>query len=61
VFDVLDSAADLLATGKSSRRSRRTAVNLRDIDQVMDAPAVARDRAGATLNRIDGVTDRLDG
>lgn len=63
VFDVMDKAvADLAATGKRpSQVAQDSAMNLRDIDQVMTRLVSARADAGDTLNRIDGVNDRLDG
>ncbi len=63
VFDTLDKAvADLSAQGKTgSQIAQDSIMNLRNIDQGMSRLQVARSDAGVTLNRIDGVTDRLDG
>jgi flagellar hook-associated protein 3 FlgL len=61
VFDVLDKAvADLSAPGRrSSQITQSNAENLRNIDQVMSCLQSTRGAVGDTLNRIDGVTDRL--
>jgi flagellar hook-associated protein 3 FlgL len=63
VFDVMDEAiADLSSTGRrSSQVTQDSVMNLRNIDQVMTRLQSARADAGDTLNRIDGVNDRLDG
>lgn len=63
VFDTLDKAvADLSATGKrNSQITQDSTMNLRNLDQVMTRLQAARSDTGVTLNRIDGVTDRLDG
>lgn len=63
VFDVLDKAVtDLSTAGKTGPQvTQDVATNLRDIDQVMTRLQSARADAGDTLNRIDGVNDRLDG
>lgn len=63
VFDTLDKAVtDLSATGKRSWQiTQDSTMNLRNLDQVMTRLQVARSDAGVTLNRIDGVTDRLEG
>jgi flagellar hook-associated protein 3 FlgL len=63
VFDTLDKAvADLSAQGKRGSQIAQDAImNLRNIDQGMSRLTVARSDAGVTLNRIDGVNDRLDG
>jgi len=63
VFDTLDKAvADLSASGKkASQITQDSVVNLRDLDQVMTRLVTARSDVGGTLNRIDGVDDRLDG
>ncbi|HUG20908.1 flagellar hook-associated protein FlgL [Piscinibacter sp.] len=63
VFDVLDKAVAELSTGgrPASQVTQSNAENLRNIDQVMSRLQTARSDAGETLNRIDGVTDRLAG
>ena len=63
VFDVLDKAVtDLSSAGKrSSQITQDSVMNLRNIDQSMTRLVSARADAGDTLNRIDGVNDRLDG
>jgi flagellar hook-associated protein 3 FlgL len=63
VFDVLDKAVtDLSTAGKRpSQISQDSVMNLRNIDQSMTRLVSARADAGDTLNRIDGVNDRLDG
>ena len=63
VFDVLDkAAADLSAGGKrGSQIAQDGVMNLRNIDQAMTRLGTARSDVGDTLNRIDGVDDRLDG
>lgn len=63
VFDTLDKAvADLSAGGKKGSQIAQDAVmNLRNVDQVMTRLGSARSDVGDTLNRIDGVDDRLDG
>jgi flagellar hook-associated protein 3 FlgL len=63
VFDTLDKAiADLGSTGKrSSQITQDSTMNLRNLDQVMTRLQAARSDTGVTLNRIDGVNDRLDG
>jgi flagellar hook-associated protein 3 FlgL len=63
VFDVLDKAVtDLSTTGKRpSQITQDSVMNLRNIDQSMTRLVSARADAGDTLNRIDGVNDRLDG
>jgi flagellar hook-associated protein 3 FlgL len=63
VFDTLDKTiADLGATGKrSSQITQDSTMNLRNLDQVMTRLQAARSDTGVTLNRIDGVTDRLEG
>lgn len=62
VFDVLDEAVrDMASTGKTSTQVAQDGVmNLRDIDQVMTRLLSARSDVGGVLNRIDGVTERLD-
>ena len=61
VFDVLDKAVTELSTlGRSATQvAQGNAENLRNIDQVMSRLQSARAGVGETLNRIDGVTDRL--
>jgi len=63
VFDVLDKAVAELSTGgrRASQITQSNAENLRNIDQAMTRLQTARSDAGETLNRIDGVTDRLGG
>lgn len=63
VFDVLDKAvADLSTANKRGAQITQDSVmNLRNVDQVMTRLTSARADAGDTLNRIDGVNDRLDG
>jgi len=63
VFDTLDKTiVDLSAGGKrSSQITQDSTINLRNLDQVMTRLQAARSDTGVTLNRIDGVTDRLDG
>lgn len=63
VFDVLDKAVAELATAgrRAAQITQSNAENLRDVDQVMSRLQAARSDAGDTLNRIDGVTDRLSG
>jgi len=60
---VLDRSIADLSNGNSSNAqvAQDTVFNLRDIDQVMTRLTSARADAGATLNRIDGIEDRLDG
>lgn len=63
VFDMLDKAVtDLSTAGKRpSQITQDSVMNLRNIDQSMTRLQSARADAGDTLNRIDGVNDRLDG
>jgi flagellar hook-associated protein 3 FlgL len=63
VFAMMDKAVtDLSAAGKSgSQIAQDSVMNLRNIDQIMTPLQSARSGVGDTLNRIDGVTDRLDG
>jgi flagellar hook-associated protein 3 FlgL len=63
VFAVMDKAVtDLSAVGKSgSQIAQDSVMNLRNIDQIMTPLQSARSGVGDTLNRIDAVTDRLDG
>ena len=61
VFDALDQAiADLKTSGRSnSKLAQNNATDLRNIDAVFGQVSTARSQVGATLNRIDSVTDRL--
>ena len=61
VFDVLDKAInDLRAPGRSgTARAQTNSVNLSNLDQVLNQSLVGRAQIGATMNRIDGVTERL--
>jgi flagellar hook-associated protein 3 FlgL len=63
VFDMLDRAvADLSSTGKSnSQVTQDNVMNMRDLDQAVTRLQTARSEVGGILNRIDGVSDRLDG
>jgi flagellar hook-associated protein 3 FlgL len=63
VFDTLDRAVADLSTGnmKPSQLSQANVFHLRDLDQAMTRLTSARADVGGTLNRIDGVTDRLGG
>ena len=63
VFDTLDKAiADLRTPLRSGTQiAQSNADNLANLDQVMATLSGARTRVGETLNRIDGVTGRLDG
>jgi len=62
VFDTLDKAiADLKTPLRSGTQiAQSNADNLANLDQVMANISGARSRVGETLNRIDGVTGRLD-
>jgi flagellar hook-associated protein 3 FlgL len=62
VFDTLDKAiADLKTPLRSGTQiAQSNADNLANLDQVMANMSGARTRVGETLNRIDGVTGRLD-
>jgi flagellar hook-associated protein 3 FlgL len=62
VFDTLDKAiADLKTPLRSGTQiAQSNADNLANLDQVMANLSGARTRVGETLNRIDGVTGRLD-
>jgi flagellar hook-associated protein 3 FlgL len=62
VFDTLDKAiADLKTPLRSGTQiAQSNADNLANLDQVMANISGARTRVGETLNRIDGVTGRLD-
>ena len=61
VFDAVDQAiADLNTTNRSGTQNAQAAsTNLASIDSVMGQLQSARSQVGATLNRADGVTDRL--
>jgi flagellar hook-associated protein 3 FlgL len=61
VFDVLDKAVTELSTPnrRGSQITQSNAENLRNIDQVMTRLQSTRATVGDTLNRIDGVTDRI--
>ena len=61
VFDTLDKAIKDLRTPTRSGTSmaQSNAVNLSNLDQVLNQSLVGRAQVGATLNRIDGVTERL--
>jgi flagellar hook-associated protein 3 FlgL len=61
VFDALDQAvADLKTPLRSSSRiAQANSVNLANLDAVLGQIQGERGKLGATLNRIDGVTDRL--
>ena len=63
VFDTLDRAVADLSVGNqsSSQIAQGNVFHLRDLDQAMARLNGARADAGGTLNRIDGVTDRLGG
>ena len=62
VFDMLDKAAAALKTPlRTSAQIAQTSSNgLRDVDSLMGQLQSARTMAGDTLNRIDGVSSRLD-
>ena len=61
VFDTLDKAIAALKTpgrnGTQIQQSNATALN--NVDSVMGQLSSARSAVGATMNRIDSVTDRL--
>ena len=61
VFDTLDKAIrDLRTPTRSGTTVAQTnAVNLSNLDQVLNQSLVGRAQVGATMNRIDGVTERL--
>ena len=61
VFDTLDKAVTDLSTPnkRGTQITQDSIMNLRNLDQVMGRLTTARSDAGVTLNRIDGVTDRL--
>jgi flagellar hook-associated protein 3 FlgL len=62
VFDLLDRAAATLKTPfRTGVQIAQSNVNdLRDVDQVMGQLLSSRAMAGDALNRVDGVTSRLD-
>ncbi|MBI5334452.1 MAG: flagellar hook-associated protein FlgL [Burkholderiales bacterium] len=62
VFDALDAAIATLSDASAPDGQVKQAINqgLRDIDSVTNNVASARSAVGETLNRLDGVTDRLD-
>ena len=61
VFDALDKAiAELKTPNRTDTQiAQGNAANLTNIDAVMNQLSSARSQVGATLNRIDAVTDRL--
>ena len=61
VFDAIDQAiADLKAPGRSNtQNTQANAINLNNVDQVLNQVLAGRTAIGATMNRIDGVTGRL--
>ena len=61
VFDAVDQAiADLSTTNRTgTQNAQASSTNLAAIDSVMGQLQSARSQVGATLNRADGVTDRL--
>jgi len=61
VFDAVDKAvADLSATNRTGTQIAQAAsTNIATLDSVMGQLQSARSQVGATLNRADGVTDRL--
>ena len=61
VFDAVDKAiADLNSTNRTgTQNAQASSNNLAAIDSVMGQLQSARSQVGATLNRADGVTDRL--
>lgn len=61
VFKALDDAITTLNDGSAPTGKVRQAINqgLRDIDSATNNVVAARSAAGETLNRLDGVTDRL--
>ena len=63
VFDVLDRAVAELSTANRSgpQRTQDSVFQLRDLDQSMQRLSTARSEVGGVLNRIDGVTDRMEG
>jgi flagellar hook-associated protein 3 FlgL len=63
VFDALDRAVADLETPmqNNAQRSQMTSANLRNLDAVMGNLSSARAAVGETLNRVDSVTNRLEG
>lgn len=61
VFDALDQAvADLKTTGRSATQmAQSNVINLNNVDAVLNQVLSGRAQVGATMNRIDSVTDRL--
>jgi flagellar hook-associated protein 3 FlgL len=61
VFDTLDKAiAELKTPGRTGTQIAQSNVeNLSNIDAVMGQVAAGRSQVGATLNRVDAVTERL--
>jgi flagellar hook-associated protein 3 FlgL len=61
VFDALDKAiADLKTPGRSGTQLAQSNVtNLANVDAVLGKVLSGRSQIGATLNRVDAVTDRL--
>lgn len=61
VFDAIDQAiADLKTPGRSNTQiTQSNAINLNNVDQVLNQVLGGRTAIGATMNRIDGVTGRL--
>ena len=61
VFDALDKAiAELKTPNRTGTQiAQDNAMNLSNIDAVMNQLSAARSQVGATLNRVDAVTDRL--
>lgn len=61
VFDAIDqSIADLKTPGRSNTQiTQSNAINLNNVDQVLNQVLGGRTAIGATMNRIDGVTGRL--
>ena len=61
VFDMLDRAiADLATPNRSTTAQVQTnAVNLNNVDRVLGQAIASRSQVGATMNRIDHVSERL--
>jgi len=61
VFDVLDKAvADLKTPNRNGTQIAQTnSVNLSNLDSVLGQAIASRSQVGATMNRIDHVTERL--
>jgi flagellar hook-associated protein 3 FlgL len=61
VFDALDKAiAELKTPGRTGTQIAQSNVeNLANIDAVMGQVAAGRSQVGATMNRVDAVTERL--